>query len=406
MSSRTGGSGGFSVSLDFFGDQAVLGLHGVVDDLAVPGLSALLDAVITSHYQVITVDLADLDYMNAAGLGVIAGAGQRVAGLEGHLTIRSPSPAVRHLLDRGGLVGLTRTRPTDLSSPRLGPEGPTDPIQEAALHGSYNLAHTLREVTAAPSNSDVVDGSLRLVVALARATVGGADGVSVSLRRHGHLATVAASDRTISEMDASQYATGEGPCVDASIQGRWFHVESLDTETRWPDFIPKAKALGINAILSSPLVAADVPVGSINIYSRTVSAFEPEDQRLASVFATEASSILTDAGMDLSDEEQSARFQDALLTREVIAQAQGVLMEREGISEDVAFTALRIYSQRTGQPLHRRAQDITASSRRHTASPDDPSSTDVATTDGVGPGQATGPLSAGNSHRLDGDSHG
>jgi hypothetical protein len=215
-----------------------------------------------------------------------------------------------------------------------------------------------------PGNDDLVDGSLRLVVALARATVGGADGVSVSLRRHGRLATVAASDQTVSDMDASQYSTGQGPCVDASMEGRWFHVDSLDTETRWPTFIPQAKALGINAILSSPLVAAEVPVGSINIYSRTVSAFKSEDQRLASVFATEASAILTEAGVDLSDEERSVRFQTALHIREVISQAQGVLMERDGLSEDAAYTAMRIHSQRTGQPLYRRALDIAASSRR------------------------------------------
>ena len=59
--------------------------------------------------------------------------------------------------------------------------------------------------------------STALRLAVERATVGGADGVSVSLRRHG-LAPVAASDQTISDMDANQYATGEGgPCVDASV---------------------------------------------------------------------------------------------------------------------------------------------------------------------------------------------
>lgn len=91
----------------------------------------------------------------------------------------------------------------------------------------------------------------------------GADGVSVSLRRHGHLATVASSDQTILEMDADQYATGEGPCVDASVEGRWFHVESLDNETRWPAFIPRAQKLGINAILSIPLLAGDRPIGAL-----------------------------------------------------------------------------------------------------------------------------------------------
>jgi len=136
---------------------------------------------------------------------------------------------------------------------------------------------------------------------------GGADGVSVSLRRHGRLATVAASDQTISDMDAIQYATGEGPCVDASVEGRWFHAESLDTEFRWPAFMPGALALGINSILSSPLLARDKPVGALNIYSHTESAFAPKDQELASVFAAQASVILTDAGLDVTDEQLASR---------------------------------------------------------------------------------------------------
>jgi len=113
---------------------------------------------------------------------------------------------------------------------------PTDWTDRAARTGSAR-----REDHSRPADPDVVDGVLRLVVALARASVGGADGVSVSLRRHGRLATVAASDQTISDMDASQYATGEGPCVDASVNGRWFHAESLDSETRWPAFTPRLK---------------------------------------------------------------------------------------------------------------------------------------------------------------------
>jgi hypothetical protein len=65
-------------------------------------------------------------------------------------------------------------------------------------------------MTAMLADPDVVDGALRLVVELARSCVSGADGVSVSLLRHGVLSTVAASDQTIMAMDADQYATGEG----------------------------------------------------------------------------------------------------------------------------------------------------------------------------------------------------
>jgi GAF domain-containing protein len=203
-----------------------------------------------------------------------------------------------------------------------------------------------------------------MVVALAQATIAPADGVSVSLRRNGRLATVAATDQTILDMDTYQYATGEGPCLDASIEGRAFQTQSLIDERRWPAFTPSAHALGINAILSSPLRASKQPVGALNIYSRQPSAFASDDQKLASVFAIEASIILTEARVDVSAEDRATRFQSALLVRETIAQAQGVLMGREGISGDDAFTLLRTHSQLTGQPLFERAQEIIASLRR------------------------------------------
>jgi signal transduction protein with GAF and PtsI domain len=180
---------------------------------------------------------------------------------------------------------------------------------------------------------------------------------------------VAATDQTILDMDANQYATGEGPCVDASVEGRWFHVESLEQETRWPDFIPKARALGINAILSSPLLAAERPVGALNIYSRTQSAFSEKEQELAAIFATEASIILRDAGADVPDDQLSELMQAALESRQIVARAEGVIMEREGISAEDAFTALRNFSRSTNRPLVERAADVVDSTRRAASDP-------------------------------------
>ncbi|MHB8246789.1 MAG: GAF and ANTAR domain-containing protein [Acidimicrobiales bacterium] len=158
---------------------------------------------------------------------------------------------------------------------------------------------------------------------------------------------------------------GEGRCVDASVNGHWFHVESLDQETRWPAFVPRAKKLGINAILSTQLMARSQPVGALNIYSRTRAAFASKEQELASVFATEASAILTDAGADVSDGQLAQRQREALAAREVIAlaQGQGVLMERDGVSQHDRYTLLRRFSQRVDRPLIERAEDVVTSTR-------------------------------------------
>ena len=125
----------------------------------------------------------------------------------------------------------------DAGHSELPGEGPA--ITDLGSATQPDLARDLLKVATIPANIDVLDAALRLVVALARVTVGGADGVSVSLRRHGVLTTVAASDETVTGMDRDQYATGEGPCVAAATEGHWFHVESLEDERRWPAFIPE-----------------------------------------------------------------------------------------------------------------------------------------------------------------------
>lgn len=244
----------------------------------------------------------------------------------------------------------------------LAGEGPAIKDLEADIDPA-GLARDLLRVASIPANIDVLDAALRLVVALARVTVGGADGVSISLRRRGELTTVAASDETVSGMDHDQYSTGEGPCVAAATEGHWFHVESLDDERRWPAFIPRARQRGINSIISTPLLTQTRPVGALNIYSRRPGAFATPELELSSLFAAQASELLLSAAMDVSVEELSRQLQDALRGRDVIAQARGVLMERHQVTADAATTQLRHSARRTNTPLRRLAEDIMASTQ-------------------------------------------
>jgi len=333
----------------------------VIDPASAPELDAILTTAIDRGHRFVTLELSGLRFMDVAGLAVVATGARRLANSGGRLTVRLAPPHVFRLIQVTGLAEMIRLDQSVSDLGRLGPEesasDPGVPVKEDLA----TFTQHLRRVTSVPVDDDLVDGALRLVVALASATVSGADGVSVSLNRHGLLSTVAASDQTIVEMDADQYGTGEGPCVDASVEGRWFHVESLQQETRWPAFIPRALELGINAILSSPLMSGERPVGALNIYSRTAGAFAPREQELAAIFATEASIILSDAGVGASDDELAGRLNDALRTRQLIAQAQGAVMEREGISREGAYFFIRKISTSTSRTTRDVAAEILAS---------------------------------------------
>ena len=334
-------------------DQAVLTVRGEVDFKSAPQLDVLFDAVTASAYPSVVLDPTGMDSIDPAGLTVIVTAASSLIASGDQLTIRSSLSEIARVLDSSWLAGLISLELPGPSLERLGPE---QAIPDSAISlrvALPDVAQHLSRAKVVPANDGAIDGALRLAVALARTMVDGADGASVTLRRDGRLGTVAASDQTVSDMDANQYATGEGPCVDAAIEGRRFHAQSLEEETRWPAFTPRARALGISAILSSPLLAEGQPVGALNIYSRTAAAFGAKEQELASVFATEASNILSDAGVQMNDDQMTGRFEGALRTREIIAETQGVIIERQDVGEDDAFDILRRFSQRSGRPLSR-----------------------------------------------------
>ena len=243
---------------------------------------------------------------------------------------------------------------------------PASPDREADTHSD------LARLGAVPASNEVIDAALRLVVNLAERTVHGANGVSVSLERHGALRTVAASNDTVLEMDHHQYESGEGPCVAAAAEGHEFHIESLADETRWPTFVPEAIQQGIKSILSTPLIPSDRPIGALNIYSDAERAFGISEKELAQLFADQASGILADAGADVPDEDRTALLTDSLRSREVIAQAQGVVMQRSGASEEESLRVLRREARAAQRTLRQHAQVVVRSTERG----DEPASSD------------------------------
>lgn len=354
-----------AVALDFevtYGPGRVaLVVRGDIDVFTAPLLGGLVGALVDGGRLDVMLDLSELAFMDAAGLRVIADASNRLGAVGRTITVRSPTPTIRRMLEFTGLDALVVESSAELTAEALGPEQRSGDrsVLVSATPSGLALASTMSSLQA---HHDVVDAALRLVTAVAQATVGGADGVSVSLTRHGQLTTVAASDDTIAQMDRDQYATGEGPCVAAAAEGHWFHVDSLVDEVRWPQFIPRAITGGIASILSTPLMVADRPVGALNIYSSTPRAFGAKDQELAALFASQASGVLAEARPDQTAEEAAQRLRHGLVVRESIAQAQGVIMAG-GASAEAAYGDLR-HSARHGEvTVAERAEEVLASAR-------------------------------------------
>lgn len=219
------------------------------------------------------------------------------------------------------------------------------------------LATDFTEIVKTLFAAGSVTDTLEMVVRLAVATIEGCDLAGLFMIDGGTVTTPVYSDPLVIEVDALQHLTSEGPCLDAIAHRLVFYAEDLDGELRWPHFAPQATSLGIRSMLAVPL-AADARLGAVNLYARYPSAFGAVDRAKAAILASLAGQALSAAHFHEHEERMEANFNVALNSREIIGQAEGILMERERITADQAFDILRRASQHLNVKLREVAQNL------------------------------------------------
>lgn len=332
----------FTLSALYVGDRVDLRVGGSLDTTTAPLLRSSMKRLADDGHLPLTLDLAELDMMDAAGARAVANVAAHIAGLGARLVVRDASPKVRTTIHLGGWDSLIDFIHADRLEPVSDDTVPGSPATKVAAAPFVRRSRGDRPVD--------IDEALRLVTSLAHAAVDGADGVSVSLRRRGAFTTVAASDDRIAQMDRDQYATGEGPCLTAAAEDRTVEVARVEAEARWPDFVPLARVAGIASILSSPLHSSAGPVGALNMYSKSSGAFGARQRVLARLFADHASGLLA-LVHDRAGGDVGQRLQAALHVRTAITLAQGILMARTGASAEDAYASLRLSARETSQTI-------------------------------------------------------
>jgi hypothetical protein len=156
------------------------------------------------------------------------------------------------------------------------------------------------------------------------------------------------------ELHDLQVAAGQGPCLDVASSGGTIYAFDLADDPRWPRFGPAAA--GFRSALAFQVATSRSSV--LNLYSRLPAAFGATDRAKALLLATLAGLALTSAEQREHDEQQMVNLQAALSTRELIGQAQGILMERERITAADAFDVLRRASQHLNVKLRDVAQTL------------------------------------------------
>lgn len=163
--------------------------------------------------------------------------------------------------------------------------------------------------------------------------------------------TVATNHEVVAHLDKVQLESGEGPDLEIIADRPGVLVRDVRTETRWPTWCAAVDAAGVRSMLGSRLYTTRKVLGSLNLYADGVDAFDSYDVDVAHMLARHAAVAL-----------EAARGTEHLLkavdARNLIGQAQGILMERHGLDATQAFAVLRRYSQDNNVKLHVVAQQL------------------------------------------------
>jgi GAF domain-containing protein len=197
----------------------------------------------------------------------------------------------------------------------------------------------------------------------------GADMVGITMLVDGRARTAVFTDETAPEIDAAQYETGVGPCLDAFRYQQVFRIDDMDKDEQWPPFSEAAAARGINSSMSLPLVARHEGIGALNVYSRTSAAFSDEDVAVGLQFATHAAIVLANAQAYWDAHQLGQDMAEAMKSRATIEQAKGILMAAQRCGPDDAFNILVRASQRENRKLRDMAADIVTRTANPTEKP-------------------------------------
>lgn len=196
------------------------------------------------------------------------------------------------------------------------------------------------------------DETLRAVVAAAVAIIPGAEDASIGLvANRTHLHTEASSSEFATLLDQLEEQCGEGPCLSAAYEHHSVLVDDTASEGRWPRFSARAGDAGAGSMLAVQLFVDGDSLGALNLYARRSHAFDLESVHVAELFASHAATAYSAA-------RRHSHLLRATGTREIIGQAQGILIERHKITADQAFGMLVAASQSSNVKLREVADTL------------------------------------------------
>lgn len=218
-----------------------------------------------------------------------------------------------------------------------------------------DISAALAEAARTIGTSSTQEETLRTIAETARTSIPGFDHVGVStIDKRGRVHTRAMTSELVGELDALQYGLQEGPCVDSLHEAHVVSAPDIRHDQRWPTYVPAAVKLGLRSQLAVKLfLDEEGTVGGLNLYSTISSEIHPAAAVAADLFASQAVAVL-EKTRELDD------LHAALLTREQIGQAVGLVMAQYHLTSQAAFTFLARTSSHSNIKLRDIAERVIA----------------------------------------------
>jgi GAF domain-containing protein len=199
---------------------------------------------------------------------------------------------------------------------------------------------------------------LDLATSIAAGSIRGAAGAGLSLIEEGARWSVASTNPLVELADEQQYELGEGPCLTSWADGVLLRVDDLEQESRWSAWTTAARGLHLRSVLSTPVRGTTRTLGAMKVYSEQPRVFDRFAEDLLLGLADQAGILVENLQTLTAAEQSSEAIMAALQTRQQIAAAQGMMMERFHLSPEQAFLRLSTDAQRKGHTLADEAADL------------------------------------------------
>jgi hypothetical protein len=233
--------------------------------------------------------------------------------------------------------------------------------QTGDVLGVLETAAVLRELTAGLVASRDFEEARDRLVRTAREAVPGISGCGVTLLRAGAPASVAASDRRLSDLGDLRCGA-DSPAMTAIRSQEFVFAGDLARETRWAAWVGRARALGVRGLLCAPFDIDEQVIGAITLYSGEAGGLTARCQLTAMLLAEHAGLLL--AAVRNWERVLAEDREGSDSGGEVIGQAIGVIMTQRGCPASEASRVLRAASSALSIPLREVAERLVSSVAR------------------------------------------